>query len=95
MSSAQAARSCSVRFRSPAAKTIILAVIDVSTNEVEGPQTVTEQIRRALPYVDPERTIVAPDCGMKYLPRDVAFAKLQAWSRAQKSSGLNLTLDRY
>ena len=36
------------------------------------------RIRRALPYVEPERTIIAPDCGMKYLSRDVAFAKLQA-----------------
>ena len=45
---------------------------------MDSPQTVAERIRRALPYVDPQRTILAPDCGMKYLPRDVAFAKLQA-----------------
>ena len=64
--------------KSLAAKTIILGVIDLSSNEVESPETVAERIRRALPYVDPERTILAPDCGMKYLPRDVAFGKLQA-----------------
>jgi len=45
---------------------------------VESPETIADRIRRALPYVDPERTILAPDCGMKYLPRDVAFGKLQA-----------------
>jgi 5-methyltetrahydropteroyltriglutamate--homocysteine methyltransferase len=37
-----------------------------------------DRIRRALPYVDPERTVVARDCGINYLPRDVAFARLQA-----------------
>jgi len=74
---AQCHLDCAI-LQSLAAKTIILGVIDLSTNEVESPQTVAERIRRALPYVDPQRTILAPDCGMKYLPRDVAFAKLQA-----------------
>jgi len=59
-------------------KTIILGVLDLSTHVVESPEQVAERIRRALPYVSPERVIVAPDCGMKYLPRDVAFAKLCA-----------------
>jgi 5-methyltetrahydropteroyltriglutamate--homocysteine methyltransferase len=74
---AQCHLDCAI-LQSLAAKTIILGVIDLSTHEVDSPQTVAERIRRALPYVDPERTILAPDCGMKYLPRDVAFAKLQA-----------------
>jgi 5-methyltetrahydropteroyltriglutamate--homocysteine methyltransferase len=74
---AQCHLDCSI-LKSLAAKTIILGVIDLSTNDVESPETVAERIRRALPYVDPERTILAPDCGMKYLPRDIAFAKLQA-----------------
>jgi 5-methyltetrahydropteroyltriglutamate--homocysteine methyltransferase len=39
---------------------------------------VAERIRRALEFVPPERLMPAPDCGMKYLPRDVAFAKLRA-----------------
>jgi 5-methyltetrahydropteroyltriglutamate--homocysteine methyltransferase len=45
---------------------------------VETPDEVAARIRRALAYVTPERIVVAPDCGMKYLPREVAFAKLQA-----------------
>jgi 5-methyltetrahydropteroyltriglutamate--homocysteine methyltransferase len=59
-------------------KTIILGVIDLSDLTVETPETVADRIRRALPYVPPERMIVAPDCGMKYLPREVAFAKMVA-----------------
>jgi 5-methyltetrahydropteroyltriglutamate--homocysteine methyltransferase len=45
---------------------------------VETPDEVAARIRRALPYVKAEDVIVAPDCGMKYLPREVAFAKLKA-----------------
>jgi 5-methyltetrahydropteroyltriglutamate--homocysteine methyltransferase len=59
-------------------KKIILGVIDLSTHEVEAPEVVAARIRRALPYVNAANVIVAPDCGMKYLPRDVAFGKLQA-----------------
>lgn len=59
-------------------KTIILGVIDLEDMEIESPETVAERIRRALPNVDKDRVIVAPDCGMKYLPRDVAFGKMQA-----------------
>ena len=60
------------------AKKIILGVIDLSTNEVESGETVAARIRRALPHVNPENIILAPDCGMKYLPRESAFRKLQA-----------------
>ncbi|HEY4214245.1 MAG TPA: uroporphyrinogen decarboxylase family protein [Steroidobacteraceae bacterium] len=59
-------------------KKIILGVIDLSDPQVETPQVVAERIRRALPYVKAENIIVAPDCGMKYLPREVAIGKLQA-----------------
>ena len=59
-------------------KTVILGVIDLSTNEVETPETVARRIERALPYVSPDKVIVAPDCGMKYLPREVAFGKMKA-----------------
>jgi 5-methyltetrahydropteroyltriglutamate--homocysteine methyltransferase len=59
-------------------KTIILGVIDLSNHEVETPQTVAARIRRALPHVDADKIIVAPDCGMKYLPREVAFGKMKA-----------------
>jgi 5-methyltetrahydropteroyltriglutamate--homocysteine methyltransferase len=59
-------------------KTIILGVIDLSDMTVETPEKVAERIRRALPHVAAERIVVAPDCGMKYLPRDVAFGKMKA-----------------
>jgi len=59
-------------------KTIVLGVLDLGTREVETPGAVAERIRRALAHVEPERLVVAPDCGMKYLPREVAFAKLRA-----------------
>jgi 5-methyltetrahydropteroyltriglutamate--homocysteine methyltransferase len=59
-------------------KTIILGVIDLSDMKVETAETVAERIRRALPHVPAERIVVAPDCGMKYLPRDIAFGKMKA-----------------
>jgi 5-methyltetrahydropteroyltriglutamate--homocysteine methyltransferase len=59
-------------------KTIILGVIDLSDMKVETPQMVAERIGRALDVVLPERIVVAPDCGMKYLPQAVAFAKMKA-----------------
>jgi 5-methyltetrahydropteroyltriglutamate--homocysteine methyltransferase len=59
-------------------KTIILGVLDLSSHEVESPETVAGRIRRAFPSVAPERIVVAPDCGLKYLPRDVAYGKLEA-----------------
>ncbi|MGA2941198.1 MAG: 5-methyltetrahydropteroyltriglutamate--homocysteine methyltransferase, partial [Xanthobacteraceae bacterium] len=59
-------------------KTIILGVIDLADNNAETPQIVAERIRRALTYAPAERIVVAPDCGMKYLPRAVAFAKIKA-----------------
>jgi 5-methyltetrahydropteroyltriglutamate--homocysteine methyltransferase len=59
-------------------KTIILGVLDLGTHTVETPEVVAARIRRALPPVAPEKVIVAPDCGMKYLPRDVAFGKMRA-----------------
>jgi 5-methyltetrahydropteroyltriglutamate--homocysteine methyltransferase len=46
--------------------------------QAESPETVAGRIRRALEHVPPERLIPAPDCGMKYIPRDLAFAKLRA-----------------
>ena len=59
-------------------KTIILGVIDLSDMTVETPQAVAERIKRALAHVSPDRVVVAPDCGMKYLPRAVAFGKMKA-----------------
>ena len=74
---AQSKLDCSA-LKALAGKKILLGVIDLSTNEVETPEFVAARIERALPYVDPADIIVAPDCGMKYLPRAVAFGKLQA-----------------
>ena len=59
-------------------KKIILGVIDLSDPTVETPEIVANRIRRALPFVDPKNLLIAPDCGMKYLPREAAFGKLQA-----------------
>ncbi len=59
-------------------KDIILGVIDLADMTVETPEIVAGRIRKALPHVAAERIIVAPDCGMKYLPRPVAFAKMKA-----------------
>jgi 5-methyltetrahydropteroyltriglutamate--homocysteine methyltransferase len=59
-------------------KTIILGVIDLSDMTIETPQTVAERIRRALRQVPADRLVIAPDCGMKYLPRAVAFGKMAA-----------------
>jgi 5-methyltetrahydropteroyltriglutamate--homocysteine methyltransferase len=74
---AQSSLDCAVLEKLPG-KTIILGVLDLSTHEVETPETVAARIRRALPYVDAKRLIIAPDCGMKYLPREAAFGKLRA-----------------
>jgi 5-methyltetrahydropteroyltriglutamate--homocysteine methyltransferase len=62
-------------------KAIILGVIDLSDWAIEAPEIVAERIRKALAYVPAERIVIAPDCGMKYLPRDVAFGKMQAMVR--------------
>jgi len=59
-------------------KTVILGVLDLSTPEIETPETVAARIRRALPYVAAEKLVIAPDCGFKYLPREIAFAKMEA-----------------
>ena len=59
-------------------KTIILGVIDLSDPAIESAETVAARIRRALPFVPADRIVVAPDCGMKYLPREVAFGKMKA-----------------
>ncbi|HEX8663421.1 MAG TPA: 5-methyltetrahydropteroyltriglutamate--homocysteine methyltransferase [Beijerinckiaceae bacterium] len=59
-------------------KTILLGVLDLGGREAETPQTVAERIRAGLKFVPPENLVPAPDCGMKYLPRALAFAKLKA-----------------
>jgi 5-methyltetrahydropteroyltriglutamate--homocysteine methyltransferase len=61
-----------------AGKKILLGVLDLADAVVETPEIVAARIRRALPYVAAEDIILAPDCGMKYLPRESALGKLKA-----------------
>ncbi len=74
---AQSGLDCAVLEKLPG-KQIMVGAIDLSDLQIESPQTVAARVRRALRYVKPEDVILAPDCGMKYLPREVAFGKLQA-----------------
>ena len=74
---AQSSLDCAVLKKLPS-KTIILGVLDLSKPEVESAETVAARIRRALPYVSPERLVAAPDCGMKYLPAESAFGKMKS-----------------
>jgi 5-methyltetrahydropteroyltriglutamate--homocysteine methyltransferase len=80
---AQAKLDCSVLATLPG-KTIMVGCVDLNDMAVESPETIAARIRRALPYVAPERVVLAPDCGMKYLPRDVAQGKLRAMVAAAK-----------
>ena len=59
-------------------KTIILGVLNLHEMQIEAPEHIAAKLREALRYVPPERLMVAPDCGMKYLPRAVAYQKLRA-----------------
>ena len=74
---AQANLDCAILEKLPS-KTILLGVLDLSDMAVETPEVVAARIRRALPHIAAERIVVAPDCGLKYLPREVAFGKMQA-----------------
>jgi 5-methyltetrahydropteroyltriglutamate--homocysteine methyltransferase len=66
-------------------KTIILGVLNLGDPAVETAETVAARVRRALPYVPAERLVLAPDCGMKYLPRESAFGKLAALTEAART----------
>jgi 5-methyltetrahydropteroyltriglutamate--homocysteine methyltransferase len=63
-------------------KTIILGVLDLNDHSIETPGQVVDRVRKALPYVPAQRLVLAPDCGMKYLPRGVAAGKLAALTEA-------------
>ena len=65
-------------------KQVMVGCIDLSDMAVETPQVIAERVRRALPYVAKEQVILAPDCGMKYLPREVAEGKLRSMVQAAK-----------
>ena len=74
---AQSNLDCSVLTKLPN-KQILLGVIDLSDSKVESGETVAARIRRALPFISPENIVVATDCGMKYIPREVADGKMRA-----------------
>jgi 5-methyltetrahydropteroyltriglutamate--homocysteine methyltransferase len=78
---AQSHLDCSV-LSALTGKTVILGVIDLSDPAVETAETVAARVRRALPYVPSDRLVLAPDCGMKYLPRDSADGKMAAMAAA-------------
>ena len=78
---AQSGLDCEVLSRLDG-KTIILGVLNLGDETVESPGEVIARVRRALEYVPAERLVLAPDCGMKYLPRTSAFGKLSALTAA-------------
>jgi 5-methyltetrahydropteroyltriglutamate--homocysteine methyltransferase len=80
---AQSGLDCSVLAALPG-KTIILGVLNLGDAEVESPEVIAGRVRRALPYVEKERIVLAPDCGMKYLPRESAAGKLMAMAEAAR-----------
>ena len=77
----QSKLDCEV-LRSLEDKRVLLGVLDLSTEEVETVETVKQRVRSALEHVAPERILLAPDCGMKYLSRDAAFGKLSNMAKA-------------
>jgi len=80
---AQANLDCSVLAKLEG-KQIMVGCLDLNDMTVETPAVVVRRIKAALPYVQAANVILAPDCGMKYLPRDVALGKLQAMVEAAK-----------
>jgi 5-methyltetrahydropteroyltriglutamate--homocysteine methyltransferase len=81
---AQSKLDCAVLEKLPG-KTIILGTLDLSDMAIEKPETVAARIRRALAHVTAERIVVAPDCGLKYLPRAVAYGKMCAMVEGAKT----------
>ena len=63
-------------------KTIMLGVLDLADPKVETPEVIAERIRHGLKFVSAEKLVPAPDCGMKYMPRPIAFGKLKAMADA-------------
>jgi len=90
---AQSNLDCSV-LKSLPGKKIVLGVIDLNDMSVETPEKVAARIRRALPFAKAADIVVAPDCGMKYLPREVAFGKMRAMVEGAKIARAELGGDR-
>jgi 5-methyltetrahydropteroyltriglutamate--homocysteine methyltransferase len=80
---AQSGLDCSVLAGlADAGKTVILGVLNLGDPAVESADQVADRVRRALPYVPASQLILAPDCGMKYLPRESAAGKLRSMTAA-------------
>jgi 5-methyltetrahydropteroyltriglutamate--homocysteine methyltransferase len=80
---AQAGLDCSVLAKL-GGKQVMVGCLDLNDPTIETPETVVQRIKRALAYLKPEQVILAPDCGMKYLPRDVAVGKMKAMVEAAR-----------
>jgi 5-methyltetrahydropteroyltriglutamate--homocysteine methyltransferase len=80
---AQSGLDCSV-LEKLRGKKVMVGVLDLNDLTVETPQQVLARVKRALPHVPKENILLAPDCGMKYLPREVAFGKMKAMVEAAK-----------
>jgi 5-methyltetrahydropteroyltriglutamate--homocysteine methyltransferase len=80
---AQSRLDCSV-LEKLRGKKIMVGVLDLDDMTVETPQKIVERAKRALEHLRPEDMILAPDCGMKYLPREVAFGKMSAMVEAAR-----------
>jgi 5-methyltetrahydropteroyltriglutamate--homocysteine methyltransferase len=74
-------------------KQILLGCLDLSDAAVETPEAVVARVKRALPHVPAERVVLAPDCGMKYLSREVAFGKMRAMVAAARMLRAELGAD--
>jgi 5-methyltetrahydropteroyltriglutamate--homocysteine methyltransferase len=83
LETAQSKLDCSV-LASLGGKKLMVGCIDLADPSVESPETVVARIERALPFVAPENVILAPDCGMKYLPRETAAGKLRSMVEAAR-----------
>jgi len=81
---AQSGLDCSVLAKLEG-KQIMLGCLDLDDMTIESSETVVARVKRALPYVRAERVILAPDCGMKYLPREIAFGKARSMVAAAKA----------
>jgi 5-methyltetrahydropteroyltriglutamate--homocysteine methyltransferase len=83
LETAQSKLDCSV-LESLGGKRLMVGCIDLADPAIESAETVVARIERALPFVAPENVILAPDCGMKYLPRETAVGKLRSMVEAAK-----------
>lgn len=90
---AQPKLDCTI-LRALPSKIIVLGVLDLGDAKVESPEVVAGRIRAALAHVPPERLVPAPDCGMKYLPRERAVGKLEALAAGARIVRAELAAER-